>query len=472
MTDLPPNTSNTSTRSEAGEIVRKLLPRRSAGLKLLLVCILALLMAIPALFVYGVVLERSSGAHAAFADVSQGVGGEQIILGPVLALPYSLAPDPNKPDNAIFGVAIAYPETGSVEASVTVENKARGIHLVPVFKADLQFVARIDPAALRNALPEDAAPIWSDARLYMGLSDNRGIKDRLDVVANGSPVLIEPLISSYYGDNRYNPVPHSDLSLAAGKINNLQNIRTPFDIRASMVVTGANRFAMSPFAKDTRMTMTSNWADPSFTGGTIPTSHNSGESEDGFTANWHLPYLARGIAGASARADLAPMSDYGSRDMAVRFITEAGPYQSVLRVLKYAAMFIGMVFLSYFLFEVTSGLRAHPAQYVLVGLAQSIFYLLLLAFSEFVGFDAAFIISAGMTILLISSYAIAVFKSQQYGLRALGILTGIYMLIYILLRTEGHALIAGALASFAAIGITMYLTRNVDWYGDRQPKST
>ena len=152
----------------------------------------------------------------------------------------------------------------------------------------------------------------------------------------------------------------------------------------------------------------------------------------------------------------------------MRFLNEASPYQSVERVLKYAAMFIGMVFLSYFLFEVTSGLRAHPAQYVLVGIAQSIFYLLLLAFSELVGFDGAFTISAGMTILLISAYAVSVFKSRQFGLRAFGVLTGIYSLIYILLRAEGNALIAGALASFAAIGLTMYLTRNVDWYGNQK----
>ena len=472
MTDLPPNASATPSFPDGVEMMRRFLPRQSVGLKLLLVCMLALSMAIPALFVYGVVIERSSGAYEAVADVSKRVGGEQMILGPVLALPYSLAPDTNKLDNVTFGVAVAYAETGAVDTDVQVESKSRGIHQVPVFEADMTFTARFDPDALRNAVPEGAAPIWSDARLYMGLSDNRGIQSSLDVVANGSPVLIEPVTGGHGSNSRYDPVPTSSLSLAAGKIKNLQNIRTPFDVRANMLVSGANRFAMTPFAKNTSMTMTSNWVDPSFTGGTLPMRHNSGESKDGFTASWNLSYLARGIPGSSARADLSELSHYGRRDMAVRFVTQAGPYQSVLRVLKYAAMFIGMVFLSYFLFEVTSGLRAHPAQYVLVGLAQSIFYLLLLAFSEIVGFDAAFIISAGMTIFLISAYAISVFKSRQYGLRAFGILTGIYMLIYVLLRAEGNALIPGALASFAAIGITMYLTRNVDWYGDRASEAT
>ena len=467
MTDLPPNTPPRPTLADGAGMVRKFLPRQSVGLKLLLVCFLALLMAIPALFVYGVVLDRSQGAYIALTEVSQSVGGEQTIIGPVLALPYSLAPDPAKPDNVTFGVAVSYAETATVDTDLNVENKSRGIHLVPVFKADMLFKARFTPETLRAALPEGAAPIWSDARLYMGLSDNRGIKSELEVTANGTALLMEPVTSSQSADNRYNPVPLTHLSLAAGEIKNLQNIRTPFDVRAKMSITGAEMFAMSAFAKDTNMRLTSNWADPSFTGGVLPSEHNAGESEAGFTAQWRLPYLARGIAGASPRADFSELTEYGNRTMGVRFLNEASPYQSVERVLKYAAMFIGMVFLSYFLFEVTSGLRAHPAQYVLVGIAQSIFYLLLLAFSELIGFDGAFIISAGMTILLISAYAISVFKSRQFGLRAFGVLTGIYTLIYILLRAEGSALIAGALASFAAIGLTMYLTRNVDWYGDR-----
>ena len=92
--------------------------------------------------------------------------------------------------------------------------------------------------------------------------------------------------------------------------------------------------------------------------------------------------------------------------------------------------------------------------------------MLLLAFSERIGFDLAFMIAAAMTLGLTSLYATTVFKSRTYGLRAFGILAGIYGLIYVLMRAESHALLAGALASFAAIALTMYMTRNIEWYGD------
>lgn len=473
MTDKtsPPNPGGHPPNTDLRQMVSGFIPRRSNGLKLLLVCGLALLLAIPALFVYGVVMERSSGQAQAVREVSTRVGGNQSVLGPVLGLPYSHAPDPAKPANVVYGVAIAYAETGTATTQINVEERQRGIHLVPVFEADIAFDARFDPEALRTAIPEGATPIWNDARLYVGLSDSRGIAERIEVTANGSPVTLEP-IPANYSDEGYHPAPQTSITLAGGAIRNLETLRTPFDVRASMKITGAQRFALGPFAKDTVANMTSNWASPSFTGGTLPTAHNVGESEAGFQAEWRVPYLARGIPGAGARLNLSDVVQYDHRDMAVRFIREANPYQSVQRALKYAAMFVGFVFLAYFLFEITSGLRAHPAQYVLVGLAQTIFYLLLLAFSERVGFDAAFGLAAVMTVGLTSAYAMSVFRSRKYGLRALGILSGIYALIYILMRAEGNALLAGAVASFIAIGLTMYLTRDVDWYGDRDRQPT
>ena len=156
----------------------------------------------------------------------------------------------------------------------------------------------------------------------------------------------------------------------------------------------------------------------------------------------------------------------------VRLVMNATPYQSVQRALKYGVMFIGFVFLAYFLFEIVSQQRAHPAQYVLVGLAQSVFYLLLLALSEQSGFDFAFLIAAIMTVGMTSAYAMTVFRSRLYGLRALGIFSAVYALIYTLMRLEDYALLMGAFASFAAIGFTMYMTRNINWYGQRDPAPT
>ncbi|MEM1151369.1 MAG: cell envelope integrity protein CreD [Pseudomonadota bacterium] len=446
----------------------RLLPKRSAGLKLILVCGLALLMAIPALFVYGVVAERTSGQFQAVQEVSEKVGGNQAVLGPFLTVPYARTPNPEKPNAVVYGHAIAFAESGSANADVAVEERKRGIYLVPVFTADVEIEARFDPAALRDALPEDATPIWSDARIYSGVQDTRGLRGGLSLLVEGRSLEVEPAPSGGHFDvSQYRAVPPSGLTLAGAAYDELDTRSDAFTVRMSFQLSGAERFAIAPFAKDTQVRMTSNWDSPSFTGGVLPINHTAGDNAPGFEASWDVPYLARGIPGAGSQIDLYQLSQWNNRDMAVRFVRPANPYQSVERALKYAAMFIGFVFLAYFLFEITQKARAHPAQYVLVGLAQSIFYLLLLAFAERMGFDLAFAIASGMTVGLISLYSVSVFQSLATGLKAFIALSGIYGLIYVLMRAEDQALLAGAVASFAAIAITMFMTRNVQWYGER-----
>jgi inner membrane protein len=127
-------------------------------------------------------------------------------------------------------------------------------------------------------------------------------------------------------------------------------------------------------------------------------------------------------------------------------------------------LFLGLVFLTYFIFEVTTGKRVHPAQYVLVGTAQIIFYLLLLSIAEKIGFDFAYLLAAGGTVALLSVNAGWIFTSRSQGLRAFAVFTLLYTLIYMLLRLEDDALLIGAIASFAAVAAAMYFTRGIDWY--------
>jgi len=139
-------------------------------------------------------------------------------------------------------------------------------------------------------------------------------------------------------------------------------------------------------------------------------------------------------------------------------------YRSITRSLKYVLLFLGLVFLTYFIFEVTTGKRVHPAQYVLVGTAQIIFYLLLLSIAEKIGFDFAYLLAAGGTVGLLSANAGWIFNSRSQGFRSLAVFSLLYTLIYMLLRLEDDALLIGAVASFAAVAAAMYFTRKIDWY--------
>ncbi len=144
----------------------------------------------------------------------------------------------------------------------------------------------------------------------------------------------------------------------------------------------------------------------------------------------------------------------------------ADSYRSTRRSLHYIPLFLGLVFLTYFLFEIKTGKRVHPAQYALVGVAQTVFYLLLLSLAEHLGFDISFLIAGASTVGLLSVNTEWVFRSRKFALRALAVFTTLYVFIYVLLRVEAYALLVGAIASFAAVALAMYITRDVDWYGN------
>ncbi|HWB32564.1 MAG TPA: inner membrane CreD family protein [Acidobacteriaceae bacterium] len=163
-----------------------------------------------------------------------------------------------------------------------------------------------------------------------------------------------------------------------------------------------------------------------------------------------------GVAAASA------VNSTAAQPATVLGVRLADSYRSMHRALKYITLFLGLVFLAYFLFEVLSGTRVHLAQ---VGVAQTVFYLLLLSLAEYVGFDWSYLIAGGATVALFSINAEWVFRSRMMALRALATFSALYAFIYVLLRVEAYALLTGSIASFAAIAAAMYVTRNVDWYG-------
>jgi len=171
---------------------------------------------------------------------------------------------------------------------------------------------------------------------------------------------------------------------------------------------------------------------------------------------------------AADAAKLMSGTAVGQQTLLGTSIREADTYRSVERSMKYVLLFLGLVFLTYFVFEATSGKRFHPAQYLLVGTAQIIFFLLLLSLAEKIGFDFAFLLSGGATVTLLSANAGWVFTSRLLGIRALGVFSLLYVLIYLLLRLEDDALLIGAISSFAAVAAAMYLTRRIDWYSSLQ----
>lgn len=436
--------------------ISRLVPQRSFGLKLILVCALALMMAIPAVFVWALVYQRSTDANRAIDDVAQLRGGMQDLMGPAITVPFErdviASVNGVNQVQTVQGRMVLYADTGAADAKLLTEVRRRGLHDVPVYTADATFKATFTPSRIAAEAPSGARLKWSEARVYMGLGDLRGAKDvKLDI--GGRALDLAPVENT----NQYGPS-RSMVSAPLGWIFGPPAGTLSAD--ASLRISGAQRISVAAYAKDTTITMSGDWSSPSFDGGFLPDARKV--TKDGFTATWRIPFLARGAPGVGPDLSFDTLINSGP---GATLLDTGNPYQSVERALKYAPMFIGLVFLTYFLFEATSGVRAHPAQYVLVGLAQTVFYMLLLSISEVAGFNPGFLIAATATVLTLSAYAGSVFGSRAAMLKALVVFTTLYALIYTLMRQEDYALLVGSIASFLAIAGTMWMTRKLDWYG-------
>ena len=444
-----------------GYDLSRLLPQRSFGLKLMLVCALALLMAIPAGVVWAIAYSRSTDAQAAVYEVAAMRGGMQTLMGPVIAVPLErdvvIAVNNVNQVQRQGGRMFLFPETGTADARLATEIRKRGLHDVPVYTVIANFNAAFNPVRLAAEAPAGAQLKWSEAQVFMSMGDLRGAKDA-QVTVGGQSLELSP--EAFSGADAYGaPIPLAGV-LAAPLGWTAEPAAGPTPVTAMMNVTGAQRISVAAFARDTTISMAGDWASPSFDGGALPDQRDV--TEQGFTATWRIPFLARGVAGAG---DYVPFDQLNAQSPGVTLLDEANPHQSVERALKYAPMFIGLVFLTYFLFEATSGTRAHPAQYVLVGLAQTVFYMLLLSISELAGFNTGFLAAAVATVSALSLYAGSVFGSRGAMVKAFAVFSALYALIYVLMRMEDYALLVGSVASFAAIAGTMWMTRKLDWYG-------
>ena len=432
---------------------------RSMGVKLIVVCGLALLMTIPSFFVGSLVDDRTKMAADVIREVSGHVGGQQTFLGPTLSIPYRIPPA-GQGYAAKQGMYLVFPMRASAVVKTTTEERRRSLFKVPVFKADLRLDATFDLTGVPAAAPLGAELDWSRAEIVVGVSDARGALADAVLTANGKASTLAPSAIAENISMGGDQAQHIRFALFGAKAEGLATPNSQFSVSTALRFSGAQRIAVLAYGKTTQLSVQGDWPSPSFDGGFLPI--NRTVSNQGFTAEWSIPFIARGVR-AEGPGD--SINGLDATALGVSFLEVADPYQSVNRSLKYILLFLGLLFLTYFIFEVTTGKRVHPAQYILVGVAQIIFYLLLLSLSERIGFDLAFLVGGGATVMLLAANAGWVFHSRAQGVRALGIFTLLYGLIYMLLRLEDNALLVGAIASFAAVACAMYFTRFIDWYG-------
>ena len=434
--------------------------RSSQFLRLILLGFLVLLLLIPLSQISDVIDERASRRDEAVLEVTEKWGGEQQLTGPVLVVPYTHRwSETNSKGIEIPHSEIrrAYflPERLDVTGKIDAEERARGIFSVQVYALDLAVrgaFGRPDFAAL-GVRDEDAD--WSKAELAVGISDVRAIQSTpsLQWAGEERPFLPGAAACALTENGIHVGVPLGPTG---------REIEFSFPLR----LHGSEGVWFVPFARDTTVSVDSSWPSPSFQGSWLPAKREV--SASGFSAGWSIPYLGRNYAQAWS-GESAPTKAIEASRFGVRLVAPVDPHRMAQRSVKYGGLFILLTFAAIWMVEVLAQLRVHPIQYLLLGGALGLFFLLELSLAEHLGFALAYLAASLAVVGVVGAYAWAVLARPRRALAVAGMVAALYGYLYVLLTAEDFALLFGSVGLFAILSTFMWLTRRVDWYQATAP---
>ncbi len=457
------------------EVERRRTWRDSKMVKVIGVGILVLLLLIPLAMVRGLVSERQERQLSVERDLAAIWGAAQTVGGPVLSIPYdSLCEVQTAATNRQVITSFQtceklghfLPETLRIDGPVKPEVRSRGIFDVVVYRTDLRLQGTFAPPRFEDLSTEaslGSGPIgtvhWERASLGIGIPDLRGIRGRVDLDWQGKRVPFAPGVAdpSLWTSGLRAPL---RLDGAAGKP--AAGGRIPFSLSVSLA--GSSGLRVLPFGRQTGLALRSTWASPSFSGAFLPDTRRVGE--DGFNATWNVSYYGRSFPqswSSSQTGNLA--AEIAGSSFGVDFVQPVDVYQQTERSVKYGALFLVLTFVTFFLFELFQPIRVHPVQYLMVGSALCLFYVLLLSIAEQVAFGIAYLVAGGATVALLGLYAAAVLRGIQRAVLFAGVLGLLYGYLYVLLQAEDYALLLGSIGLFLILALVMLITRRVDWYG-------
>lgn len=456
---------------------------RSPGFKLLLAGLIAVILAIPLMMVYALVWDRQEQSNIAQNTIAAGWGGPQVIVGPVLVIPYTADSVETVEVNGrqstrtvrIKKELFLSSVNNAIQTQLKPDRKRKSIYESVLFIAEISGEARfsLPDDFERHGIAREMLD-FAGAEMRFGVSDARGLQTNSKVEVNGQLLELQP-----------------GKGLAASNNSGFFTFvdwtgATPLEVRYSYAVRGNKSLTLVPRGGETHWEVRSSWPSPSFSGDFLPNRRNV--KSDGFTSSHVVTNLALGQSVVATQDNAPPQFDgkpyamaniSGPRDIAIAggpsqaatigLIEPVDLYSQVDRSVKYGFLFIGFTFLAFLMFDIIAGAKVAAAEYFLTGAGLVLFFVLLLAFAEVSGFLWAYLIAAGAITGLLTAYSSAVLKSWQRARFISGLLVGLYATLYVLLNLEAYSLIIGSLLLFFALGVVMWATRAIDW-GAKQVK--
>ncbi|SBV35600.1 Membrane protein [uncultured Stenotrophomonas sp.] len=420
---------------------------------------LVVLLLVPLLLIRGTINERERYRDQAIERVAQSRAGEQSLVGPVRVLPWTQQREVEVVDAGGLrktelqterGYELQMPRQLRVQGEMRPDERRIGLFRVPVYSWHARVQAEFDD------LPYAAVPgrHYGQPYLALGIADVRGLVGTPNLRVDGRALALQAGSGVLEANSKGLHAPlapqfdEREGTLADGR-----------KVELEFVLDGTRSLSVVPVGDDTRVALSSPWPHPLFGGSFLPNERSIDDA--GFKAEWAVSSLAS-AAQAQLRRDL--VADAVVESLQVALVDPVDVYTQADRASKYGILFVLLTFVGFVLFELIKRLKIHPLQYLLVGLALAIFFLLLLSLSEHIPFLWAYLASAAACIGLQGFYLSGVLHSWKRGLGFSAMLTLLYGVLYLLLDSENNALLLGSLLLFGILAAIMWITRKVDWY--------
>jgi inner membrane protein len=443
----------------AGRVVR------SPAFKFVLILLVIIVLIVPLLLVYGLIWERESRAQGVRREVGQLWGPQQQILGPFLVVPYTVRIETTQGDKRVDQIqerrAAFTPEALEVAGRADAKTLRRSLFEVPVYAARLRLSGRFGSPRIADVAADAVTVRWRDAAFVLGLSGVSGLKETAALkIAGATEIAFTPSVG--FPSTHLSGI-HAKLGVAGSTPPaDAEQPPQPFAFTIDLALNGSVSLTIAPVARETRVSLSSDWPHPSFSGAFLPDDRRV--TPAGFTAVWKVPHLARSVPDAWSLTDggLERLQPYA---FGVVMIDPVDFYSLVNRAAKYGIMFAALAFMAVFCLELVSGRHVHPVQYLFTGISLVFFYVLLLSLAEHLGFIQAYLAASIATGVMLAMYVGAAMTSVVMGMVMLVVFAATYVILYLILQLEDYALLAGAILGFLALTIVMFVTLRVDWSG-------
>ena len=421
--------------------------KNSISFKITVIGFLILILLIPANMVKNLVLERQLRMREVQNEISQKWGGNQTIAGPVITVPCVYQPD-KKEDKPVTYYITILPDKLDITGKLIPEKRHRGIFDVIVYKSDIEIKSKFNISDF-DELYKGYSIKWHRAILVTGVTDTRGIQQNIMYNINGKQTETQPGTSFC---SQFNSGVNARVDLSQKK---------EFDVTCKLNVNGSGLFSVLPLGHETTFYIESDWAHPQFDGSFLPDSEFV--SDTGFTARWKVLQHNRNYP-----QHWLSTRNISNSEMGVELIEEVDIYQKSTRAVKYAVLFILLTFLVFFFTEVIIRKRAHPVQYLMTGAALVVFFSLLIALSEHIHFNLAYMVAASTIILMITFFTQGIFKERKVTITVFGVLAILFIFLFTILQVADYSLIMGNIGLVIILAVIMFISRKVDWFHEKE----